>query len=111
MLELEKQELILKILPVLDNFELAEKDFNDKLKKEQDTEGLKQIRKQLQEFLKTHGVEEINVLNKEFDPNTTEAVEEIEKQDAQSGFVLEVIQKGYQINDKILRPARVKISK
>ena len=135
LLEWEKENLILEILPILDNFELAEKNLTDELKKEQNIskasfhcslgkesklsfrsldakiEGLKQIKKQMEEFLRIQGVEEIDVLDKEFDPSTSEAIEEIEKQGAQSGFVLSIIQKGYQLNKKVIRPARVKISK
>jgi len=122
LLEWEKENLILEILPILDNFELAEKNLDDELKKEQNIskasflslaakiEGFRQIKKQLEEFLKVQGIEEIDVLGKKFDPSTSEAIEEIKEQDAESELVLNVIQKGYQLNKKVIRPARVKIS-
>ena len=111
LLEWEKENLILEILPILDNFELAEKNLDDKLKKEQNIAGLRQIKNQLQEFLRKQGVEEIDVLDKGFDPSTSEAIEEIKKEGAKSGFVLSIIQKGYRLNERVIRPARVKISK
>lgn len=111
LLEWQKENLILKILPILDNFQLAEENLDEGLKKQQNVSGLRQIKKQLEEFLKTQGAEELDVLDKEFDPNTSEAVEEIEKKDVQAGIVLEIIQKGYCLNGKIIRPAKVVVNK
>lgn len=105
------EELILGILPILDNFDLAEKKLPENLKKEEDVRGLLQIRFQIQDFLKNQGVEEIESLGKKFDPNFQEAIEEVETNDKDSGLVVEEIQKGYKMNGRLLRPARVKVSK
>jgi len=109
------KEIVLKILPILDNFELAEKNLSDELKNEANVKGLIQIKKQLEDFLRDQGLEEIEVLGQKFDPNTSEAVEEIKTKEGspeiKSNLVLEEIQKGYAFKGKIIRPAKVKISK
>jgi len=95
--------IISKILPILDNFEIAIKNLSDK--------GFLQIKNQIQNFLKSQGVEEIKCLGEKFDPNFQEVVEEIEMKDKEPGTVIEEIQKGYKINGRLLRPAKVKITK
>ena len=103
--------IISKILPILDNFELAEKKLPENLKKDESVKGLLQIKNQIQDFLKSQGVEEIKSVGEKFDPNFQEVVEEIATKDKESGIVLEEIQKGYKIHGRLLRPARVKVSK
>jgi len=103
--------LILKLLPILDNFELAEKQLPERLKKDKNIKGLLQIKNQLQDFLKAQGVEEIKALGEEFDPNLHEVVGEVEIEDKKSGLIVEEIQKGYKLKGKIIRPGRVKITK
>ena len=73
--------------------------------------GVFQIKNQLEDFLKNQGAEAIDCLEKKFDPNFHEAIEEAEIKDKEAGLVIEEVQKGYLINGKVLRPARVKISK
>lgn len=105
------KEFVLKILPILDNFEIAEKKLPEELKNEENVKGLLQIKAQIKDFLKNQGVEEINCLDQKFDPNFQEVIEEIETKDKESGIVLEEIQKGYLIHGRLLRPAKVKIAK
>ena len=81
--------------------------------------GFLQIQNQIKDFLKKEGIEEIETVGKKFDPNFMEAVGEVEAafaeasagQRAESETVAEELQKGYKIEDRILRPAKVKISK
>lgn len=103
--------LILKILPILDNFEIVTKKLPEDLKSNENVKGLLQIKAQLQNFIKSQGVEEIESLGKKFDPNLMEIFEVVAKSGVNSGIVIEEIQKGYKIHGKVLRPARVKISK
>jgi len=103
--------IILKILPILDNFEIAEKKISENLKNDENIKGILQIKNQIQDFLKNQGVEEIKVVGEKFDPNFQEMVEEIETKEKESGIVLEEIQKGYKIHGKLLRPTKVKIAK
>jgi len=105
------EEFILKILPILDNFEKAEKEIPEDMKENQYLKGLLQIKIQLLDFLKNQGLKEIQSLGKKFDPNFHEVVEEVEVKDKESGVVIEEVQKGYILEDKVLRPAKVKVSK
>ena len=109
--EYAKEELILKILSILDNFYLAEESTPDDLKDNSWVEGFLKIKDQMVSFLRSEGVEEIKCLGKKFDPNFQEAVQEIKKKGVESGIVLEEIKKGYTFSGRVLRPARVKISK
>ncbi|MBZ9578652.1 nucleotide exchange factor GrpE [Patescibacteria group bacterium] len=103
--------LILKILPILDNFEIVEKKISTNLKNDENIKGLLQIKTQLSGFLKNQGIEEIKCLGEKFDPNLHEVVEGVELKDKESGIVIEEIRKGYKIHGKVLRPTKVKISK
>jgi len=103
--------LIFKILPILDNFELVEKKLPENLKQDGNVKGLLQIKNQFQDFLKNQGVEEIKCLGEKFDPNFQEIIEEVKVDNKEQGTIIEEIQKGYLLDGKILRPAKVKISK
>jgi len=103
--------IILKILPILDNFEIVEKNLPENLKNDKNIKGILQIKTQLQDFFKNQGLEEIKTVGERFDPNLHEIVEEVEKKDCQPGTVIEEIQKGYKINGRLLRPAKVKVVK
>lgn len=101
------EEIILEILPILDNFEIAEKEASSE--DNQWIEGFLKIKMQIKDLLKSWGVEEMECAGKEFDPNFHEAVEVIEEGESQK--VKEEVQKGYIFKDKVIRPAKVKISK
>jgi len=105
------ENLISKILPILDNFEKAEKEIPDDKKNDKLLEGILQIKTQFQDFLKNQGIEEIKTTGEKFDPNFQEVVEEVEAKDKESGTIIEETQKGYTIHGKVVRPAKVKISK
>ena len=100
-------ELLEEILPVLDNFERAlktsevESEFKD---------GIKLIFKQLYNTLKQKGLEKIECENLEFDPRYHEAIMQVEDCKAESGIVIEELQKGYMFNGKVIRPAMVKVA-
>jgi len=104
------EEFVLKVLPILDNFNLIEKKLPEDLREEENIKGILQLKKQIEDFLKSQGVEEMKC-GERFDPNFQEAMETIEKEDMESGTILEEIQKGYTINGRILRPAKVKVIK
>ena len=103
--------LILKILPILDNFELAEKKLPENLKADVNVKGILQIKNQILDFLKNQGVEEIKSVGERFDPNFHEVIESVEVKDKESGVVIEEIQKGYKIHGRLLRPAKVRVTK
>ena len=103
--------LIINFLPILDNFEKAEKETPEDLKNNQYFQGLLQIKKQIQDFLRNQGVKEIESVGKKADLNFHEIIGEVEMKDKESGMIVEEIQKGYLIEDKLLRVAKVRISK
>ena len=103
------QSFAKEILPVLDNLERAlateVHESDESFKK-----GIQMTYDQLINALKNEGVEEIECLNKPFDPNLEQAIMQEKKEDTESGIVIEILQKGYVLKDRILRPAMVKIS-
>lgn len=104
-----KESLFGDIIPVLDSFKLAEKAISGEDKSNKSVIGLLMIKKQLEDALKALGLEEIESVNKKFDPNLHEAVEEVEGEEP--GMVIEEIEKGYLYNGKVLRPSKVKVGK
>lgn len=111
LLKYANEELVLKMLPILDNFLLAEKNIPEDLKKDNNVKGLLLINLQLKDFLKTQGIEEIKTLGQQFDPNFHEVVAEVEAEGKESGIIVEEIQRGYLMEGKVLRPAKVKVEK
>ena len=101
-----KAELIQKILPTLDTFEIALKSISDK---EKFVKGMEMIYAQLFSTLEAEGLKPIESLGKKFDPYLHEVMLK-EKSDKDEGMVLEELQKGYMLNDKVLRHSKVKIS-
>lgn len=103
------QSLIEDLLPVLDNFDraLASADKDDPF-----VEGVEMTKKQLVDILKKEGLEEIEAeKDVKFDPNFHHAVLAEESEDVESGNIIETLQKGYKLNDRVIRPAMVKVSK
>lgn len=104
-----KEDIILKILPVLDSIYLAEKNLP---KDENFVAGFSQITKQIGDFLKKEGIEVIKTVGEKFNPETMEIIsEESGIMNYESGTVVEELQKGYMMSEKVLRPAKVKVNK
>ena len=74
-------------------------------------EGLLMVKKELSSALEKHGITKIDSLNKKFDPNLHQAMMEIENNDLDEGIVVQEIQIGYMMHDRLLRPAMVGVSK
>jgi len=113
------EDLILSLLSTLDNFEKArahQPDISSCSAEDQKLisqwmEGVQNIYKQIFEALRQIGLERMEVLGKEFDPNTMEAVEQRKVDGKGDNEVVEEIVPGYQFNKKIIRPARVAVNK
>lgn len=106
----KSQDLANELLPVLDNFERAlQVEVTDETKSL--FEGITMVYRQLQDALKSQGVEEIEAEGKDFDPNLHHAVMQVEEEDKDSNIVVEVLQKGYMLKDRVIRPAMVKVNK
>lgn len=105
--ELGVKKIVNDLLPVLDNFERALDSIGEK---DSTYDGILMIKNQLTDVLKKEGIVEMKALGEEFDPTYHHAVLTEDSDEYDSGYVIEVLQKGYLINDKTLRPAMVKVS-
>ena len=112
MLKYANADLILELIPTIDNFERAiaqaEKSENTEIKKFMT--GINLIYQGIQNALTKFGVEEINRVGQEYDPNLEQALltDCVEEQEDEA--VLEVLQKGYKLKDRVIRAAQVKIN-
>ena len=113
LLKYEGEDLIKKILPIVDNFERAinmdDTNLEDEVSKF--LSGFKMIYGNLNSILTGYSVEVIDALNKPFDPNTMEAVLTEEVEGVEPNMVIDVLQKGYIYKGKVIRHAMVKVSK
>ena len=106
------EDLIKELLPTLDNFERAinmdDTNLNDEVSKF--LSGFKMIYCNFVNILKNSGVVEIDGNNKPFDANYHEAIMTEKREGIEPGMVLDVLQKGYILNGKVIRPAMVRVS-
>ena len=103
------QGILEKLLPVLDNFEMAiiaVKDADPSVR-----DGVQMIYDQLLGVLKTEGVEPVDAVGQQFDPNMHEAISQEESDEVEEGKVINQIQRGFILNDRLVRPARVVVAK
>lgn len=100
-----KEIILSDLVIILDSFELA-------LMAEKNNEGLERIKTQLEDTIKRHNLEKIKVSKgDEFNPELHESIGEQEDKDAEPGKISVVVSSGYKINNKVIRPARVKLVK
>ncbi len=112
MLKYANEDLILEIIPTLDNLERALKlAKGDDEKLNQFLEGFKMIYSNLAETLRNFGVEEINALGEKFDHNLHLALLTDKDDTKEDEIILEVLLKGYTLKGRMIRPASVKINK
>jgi molecular chaperone GrpE len=109
-LQYGSEKMLIEVIDLLDSLEVAVShappDTNTKW-----LEGIKQVAKRFHEFLAKHGVEKIESVGQPFNPLTHEAMQVDQEGPEQEQIVLEEFRTGYKMGDKIIRPARVKISK
>ncbi len=104
-------------LAVIDNIDRATLSFknDEKLKDNKDLDkildGIEIVKKDLISIFKKNGIEPIDCINKKFDPNFHQAMLEIENDSKEPGTVLQEIQKGYMMKDRLLRPSLVGVTK
>lgn len=112
MAKYEGESLIKELLAIVDNFERAinmdDTNLEDEVSKF--LSGFKMIYVNLDKIMKKQGVEEIDCLNKEFDPNTMEAVLTDKVEGINANTVIDVLQKGYTYRGKVIRHAMVKVA-
>lgn len=102
--------LVEGLLPVLDAFERAVGTAVEDPGLEQYRKGFELIYKQLWDSLARLGLERIEAVSAQFDPFVHQAVERMETADAEEGTVLEELQRGYKVKDKVVRPAMVRVA-
>jgi len=104
------QHVVSDLLPALDNFERALGIDPDNEQTKSLLEGMQMVYRQLVEALKNEGVEPIEAGGKEFDPNLHQAVMQVEDENYDSNIVVEELQKGYKLKDRVIRPSMVKVN-
>ena len=105
------EEIIVEILKILDDFERAVEAGKSKHDFDILYKGIEMIYKDLKEFLKQKGIEEIDSKGKPFNPHEHEAMMQEETDDHPEDHVVEEFQKGYILNGRVIRPAKVKVAK
>lgn len=105
------KELILSMLPVIDDLERSLKISHDKTKIEDLHRGIELIYQKLETLLNNQGVVPMESVGKPFNVDEHDALMQMEKESVDSGIVIEEHEKGYYINDRILRHAKVVVSK
>ena len=106
-----KESFLETILPMLDNFNLTAGKMPKELLDDANVKGLMMVKTQLEDFLKSNGVEAIESVGKDFDPALHEVIQAVEAEGKGSGTVIEETEKGYMVNGRLLRPAKVKVAK
>ncbi|MCQ2548267.1 MAG: nucleotide exchange factor GrpE [Clostridia bacterium] len=101
------ESIVVELLLVMDNFERA---MEHAPEGDAFAEGVSQIYKQLQGVLDKNGVKEIEAQGLEFDPNFHNAVMTEDSDEVESGHIIQVLQKGYTLNGKVVRPSMVKVA-
>jgi molecular chaperone GrpE len=107
-------QLLEKLLPVLDNFHRALEHAPDAAEGEAPQEwvaGLTMVLRQLEELLAAEGVTPIDAVGQDFDPNVHQAVIAEPSDEHEEGKVIDELQRGYMLNDRLLRPSMVKVSR
>lgn len=109
---LATEGVLLDLLPVLDSFDMAFGN-TEVWERVEETwrKGIEHIHAQLLSTLKQHGIEPFNPIGKRFDPTRHDSVESVAtEKKSEDNTITEVLQRGYELNGKIIRPARVKIA-
>ena len=99
-------DCIKQILPVIDNFERA---LTQECADESYKSGMEMIFKNFMSILNKLGVKEIEALGKPFDPNVHHAIQQCESDEYESDMVCNVFQKGYTLNERLIRPDMVQV--
>ena len=107
----EKESIIRTLLPTLDNFEHTLQKSHSAETVGIVLEGVRIIYDQMTAALKTHGVEPIHAQDEMFDPAQHEAMMRREEPEKEDGIVLEEFQKGYRLNDRVIRPCKVVVNR
>lgn len=110
-LQFSNERILMQLLPIIDNFDRAREIAKGHKPGEVFSEGVEMILNQLHKLLKDNGVEKVKTIGERFDPHIHEAIATIETDKYEEDIIAEEISSGYLINGKLLRAAKVRISK
>jgi len=104
------EQFVMDLLPVLDNFDHALVNAKKASADPAMIEGIELTQQSLLKALENHGVKQINPLNEIFNPQYHEAMTAVANPDVKPNTIIEVFQKGYELNGRLVRPARVVVA-
>lgn len=105
------ERLLKEILPILDNLERALDHSKERENLKALVEGIEMIQRQFVAVLESFGVRPIDALNQPFDPSVHEAMMQVESEQHEPNTVIQELERGYWLHDRLLRPSRVAVSK
>ncbi len=105
------RNLLSDLIPIIDNFDMGLQAATKESEDSVIAQGMRMVFKQIQDFLESYGVKEVEAAGKAFDPNQHEAVSAIPSPEVPEGDVIQVLRKGYRLHDQLLRAATVIVSK
>ncbi|MCA9396715.1 MAG: nucleotide exchange factor GrpE [Candidatus Omnitrophica bacterium] len=111
MLKYANEKIVTDLLPLIDDFDRALESLNQGHDLKTIQQGLNMVQTSFHKILSENGVEQIDALNKPFDPNLHEAVGQVISDAEEEDTVVEEMQRGYTLNGRLARPSRVKVSK
>jgi len=103
-------KLVTELIPVIDNFERAMATVPEGPETESFAKGIQMIFRQLETVLGNEGLTAMETVGQPFNPEFHQAIMQVESDEHEEGIVVEEVQKGYMLKDKVLRPAMVKVS-
>ena len=103
--------LLEKLLPVIDNFELGLDAARNATDAASVLQGMSMVQRQLQDFIRSQGLEEVPADGEAFDPNKHDAVSQEFSAEVPEGQVIRQVRKGYKLKDRLIRAASVIVSK
>ncbi len=107
----EKEQFLKSVLPVMDNLEHTKQNANSASDCETLAKAIEMIHEQFIDILKSHNVEQIDAKGKMFNPELHQAMMQQQDPDQEDNVILEDFQKGYKLNDRVIRPSNVIVNK
>ncbi|MGB8982479.1 MAG: nucleotide exchange factor GrpE [Anaerolineales bacterium] len=103
-----KGDIVKKVLPVLDDLERA---LQNRSADDPWASGIELVARKFQNILESEGIKKMEAVGTEFDPNFHEAISHEPADGAQSGYVIGVVQNGYMLGERVIRPALVRVAR
>ncbi|NOR45506.1 MAG: nucleotide exchange factor GrpE [Candidatus Delongbacteria bacterium] len=111
LIETATENLIMKLLPIVDDMHRFQDNYKPEMKSEDLKKGIDLIFDKYMEILKNSGLEEIEVIGKEFNPELHEALLQVENPDVESDHIVDQHEKGYTLRNKVIRHSKVIVAK